>query len=446
MIGDCVPDQNEPPATTASVGTHSANARFEDAVEAAPGALAGLTVLDVTQMLAGPLAATRLGDMGADVLKIEPPGSGEFNRTHGFENVVVAGEMSTFLAVNRNKRSVALNLKKPAGLAVFHDLVRHADVVIQNFRRGTADRIGVGFERLHEINPRLIYCTITGFGPEGPYRDRPGQDLVMQGFSGSMWAVGKDTDPPIPGALWAADVMTGYQAAIAVLAAVHARHRTGLGQHVQVDMFSVVLDAQLQEMVTYLNSGRSPRRSGEDSAHASIGAPYGVYKTSDGWLTMAMCNLPDLGEALDDDWLRSLTDYHDNSRHRDEIYARIRNRFVDRTTDEWIGVMDRCGVWVGPVYDYDDLAADPHVVATGMFVTQPQGNTQVRTVRPPISMSDTPTGIWRGAPRLGADTVAVLADTLGYLPDRIAELIDAAAIGVAPGTAASETVSAEGRQ
>ncbi len=415
------------------------------ALSATPGALAGVVVLDVTQMLAGPLAGTRLGDLGADVLKVEPPGTGEFNRTHGFENVVVAGEMSTFLAVNRNKRSVAINLKDPEGLDAFHDLVRHADVVIQNFRAGTAERIGVGYQKLHEINPRLIYCSISGFGPSGPYRDRPGQDLVMQGFSGSMWSVGKDTDPPIPGALWAADVMTGYQAVIAILAALQARHTTGRGQHVQVDMFSVVLDAQLQELVTYLNSGASPTRSGEESAHASIGAPYGVYQTADGWLTMAMCDLPNLGEALDDDWLRSLTAYHDGALHRDEIYHRIRHCFVGRTTSEWIEIMDRCGVWVGPVYDYHDLATDPHVIATGMFTTQPQGDVDVRTVHVPISMSDTPTAIRRGAPRLGADTVEVLAAALGYSDSRIEELTARGAIGVATATATPTVTAAKGR-
>src|SRR6267378_630111 len=290
----------------------------------ATGALDGITVLDCTQMLAGPLAGLRLGDLGADVLKIEAPGSGEFNRTHGFEDITAAGEMTTFLALNRNKRSVVIDLKKPEGLAVMHDLVRQADVLIQNFRVGTADRIGIGYEQLREINPRLIYCAITGYGSTGPYRNRAGQDLVLQGYSGSMWSVGKLADPPLPSALWAADVMSGYQAVVGVLAALHARQATGSGQYVEVDMLSSVLDAQLQELVTYLNSGRQPTRMKEPSAHALIPAPYGVYQTGDGWLTMAMCHLPDLGEALDDDWLKTLIHYNDGAIHRDEIYARDR--------------------------------------------------------------------------------------------------------------------------
>ena len=396
-----------------------------------PGALRGIRVLDATQMLAGPMAAMRLGDLGADVLKIEAPGTGEFNRTHGFEDVTAAGEMTTFLALNRNKRSVAADLKHPGGLAVVHDLVRHSDVFIQNFRHGTAARIGVGYEQLRAINPALIYCSISGYGSTGPYRDRPGQDLVIQGYSGSMWSVGKAGDPPVPSALWAGDVMTGYQAVIGILAALQARQRTGAGQHVEVDMLSSVLDAQLQELVTYLNSGRRPTRTGEATAHASIPAPYGVYETSDGWLTLAMCELPRLGEALDDDWLRTLTAYNDGAVYRDEVYRRIRHRFTERSTREWLEILDRCGVWAGPVYDYPQLERDPHVAETGLLAAQRQSDGQeIRTVRVPLRMSATPPGISRGAPRLGAHTAEVLADVLGYDDARITSLAGDGAVAL----------------
>jgi crotonobetainyl-CoA:carnitine CoA-transferase CaiB-like acyl-CoA transferase len=318
---------------------------------ASAGALDGLVVLDATQMLAGPLAGMRLGDLGADVIKIEPP-KGEFNRSHGFEDLTVGGEMTTFLAVNRNKRSVAIDLKHPDGRATLLDLARNADVFLQNFRHGTAERLGIGYEDLRAINPRLIYCSISGYGSSGPYRDRPGQDLVLQGYSGSLYSVGSKDDPPVPSALWAADVMTGYQAAIGILAAAHARQTTGQGQKVEVDMLSVVLDCQAQELVTYLNAGRMPTRSEEPGAHASIPAPYGIYRTADDWITLAMCNLADLGEALDDDWLRTLNHYNDGHVHRDAVYRHIRELFRSRTTEEWLPILDSCGVWAGPVYDY----------------------------------------------------------------------------------------------
>ncbi|WP_022891637.1 CaiB/BaiF CoA transferase family protein [Agromyces subbeticus] len=396
------------------------------------GALDGVRVLDATQMLAGPLAATRLGDLGADVIKLESPHGGEFNRTHGFDGIRLHGEMTTFLAVNRNKRSLAVDLKHPEASEVVVDLVRSADVFIQNFRHGTAERLGVGYEQLREINPRLVYCSISGYGSFGPYRDRPGQDLVVQGYSGSMFSVGSADDDPEPGALWAADVMTGYQAAIGILAALTARERLGVGQKVEVDMLSIVLDAQLQELVTYLNTGRQPERSAEPSAHAFIPAPYGVYRTRDGWLTLAMTPLDALGEVLNDDWLRSLSDYNDGHTHRDEVYRHIRHAFEHETTAHWLARCDEVNVWAGPVHDYAGVANDPHVVETGMLVEQPFGENgdTVRTVRPPLRMSATPPTIRRGAPILGADTDSILAD-LGWTRARIAEAAATGVLGVA---------------
>lgn len=395
------------------------------------GALEGIRVIDATQMLAGPLAATRLGDLGADVIKMEPPGRGEYNRTHGFDDIRFGGEMTTFLAVNRNKRSLTVDLKNPAAGRVIRDVVASADVFIENFRQGTAERLGIGYEQLRQINPRLVYCAISGYGPTGPYRDRPGQDLVIQGYSGSMLSVGAASDDPIPGALWAADVMTGYQAVIGILAALRARERIHVGQRIDVDMFSVALDAQLQELVTYLNSGRMPTRSAESSAHALIPAPYGVYRTSDGWVTIAMSPLSALGEVLDDDWLRSLTDYNDGHRYRDTVYAHIRHAFESDTTAHWLERFDTANVWGGPVLEYPDLVADPHVQATHMFVSQPQGpdGAPARTVRPPLTMSKTPPTIRRGAPRLGADTSSLLKE-LGWTDAEIAAAAASGAIGV----------------
>jgi crotonobetainyl-CoA:carnitine CoA-transferase CaiB-like acyl-CoA transferase len=395
--------------------------------DTSPGALEGLRVLDATQMLAGPLAATRLGDLGADVIKIEPPKDGEFNRTHGFGDARHADLMTTFLAVNRNKRSLAVDLKSDEGREAVRRLAASSDIFIQNFRHGTAERLGIGYDDLAPLNPGIVYCSISGFGPAGPYRDRPGQDLILQGYSGSMYSVGADGDAPSPGALWAADVMTGYQAVIGILAAVQERSRSGLGQHIEIDMFSVVLDSQLQELVTYLNTGEAPTRSGSPTAHASIPAPYGVYRTADGWLTLAMSPLVALGELLDSDWLRSLTDYNDGMIRRDEIYAHIELSFLGRTTAEWIELADRHGVWAGPVHDYASLAEDPHLQATGAFVHQPQGDVPTLTLRPPLSLSRTPAEIRRGAPRLGEHTAEVLR-SIGYDAEQIARLRDAGVV------------------
>jgi crotonobetainyl-CoA:carnitine CoA-transferase CaiB-like acyl-CoA transferase len=393
------------------------------------GALAGLRVIDATQMLAGPIAGTRLGDLGADVIKVEPPANGEFNRTRGFEDQMSNGEMTTFLAVNRNKRSLAVDLKSAGGLSVIHQLVKQSDVFLQNFRHGTADRLGIGYQALKEINPRIIYCSISGYGSSGPYRDRPGQDLIVQGYSGSMFSVGAAGDDPTPSALWGADVMTGYQAVIGILAAVESRHQTGVGQHVEVDMLSVVMDCQLQEIVTYLNAGPMPRRLEERSAHGSIPAPYGVYKTKDAWLTLAMVPLPILGEILNDDWLKTLSDYNDGHTYRNQVYKKIRNAFLDKTTQEWIEIGDRAGAWCGPVYNYEQLMNDRHIRETKYIVEQPQyRGGSAKTVRPPIKMDKTPPTVQRGAPALGEHTEEILNNLLGMDPETISQLITSGAV------------------
>jgi crotonobetainyl-CoA:carnitine CoA-transferase CaiB-like acyl-CoA transferase len=399
-------------------------------MNSAKGALENLRVIDATQMLAGPIAGTRLGDLGADVIKVEPPVNGEFNRTRGFEDRQSNGEMTTFLAVNRNKRSLSIDLKSQEGKEVLYELVKKSDVFLQNFRHGTADRLGIGYADLKKINPKIVYCSISGYGSFGPYRDRPGQDLIVQGYSGSMFSVGAVGDDPTPSALWGADVMTGYQAVIGILAAIESRHSTGTGQHVEIDMLSVIMDCQLQEIVTFLNTGRMPTLMEERSAHASIPAPYGVYKTKDAWLTLAMVPLPILGEVLDNDFLRTLDHYNDGHKHRDEIYKLIRHSFQDKTTAEWIEICDRVGAWCGPVYDYEALVKDPHIVETKYIWDQPQMHgVSAKTVRPPLRLSETPPTIRRGAPALGEHTKEILIDLLGMPATKVEELIKSGAVG-----------------
>ncbi len=393
------------------------------------GALNGVRVLDASQMLAGPIAGMRLGDLGADVVKIEPPGTGEYNRTHGFGDLAVGGVMTTFLGLNRNKRSAAINLKHPAGRQALHDLVRASDVFIQNFRVGTAERLGAGYAELSAINPRLVYCSISGYGEQGPYADRPGQDLIIQGYSGSMWSVGSHDDPPIPGALWSADAMTGYQAVIAVLAALISRATTGAGQKVEVSMLSVVMDCQSQELATYLNLGILPQRTLTSAAHPWIPAPYGVFRTSDSYVTLAMSPLPRLGAALGDDRWNHMTDTSDGMKHRDEVQQVVAAHLITRTTDEWLDVFDRCRLWAGRIYDYAQLASDPHVVETGMIVSVEHPTAGVvRLPNVPIRMSGTPPGIRLPPPELGQHTQEVLREA-GYDDQRLAQLAGIGAIG-----------------
>lgn len=204
-------------------------------------------------------------------------------------------------------------------------------------------------------------------------------------------------------------------------------------------MLSVVMDCQLQELVTYLNSGRMPRRTEERSAHGSIPAPYGIYKTKDSWLTLAMVPLNILGEVLDDDWLRTLAHYNDGHKHRDDVYRRIRHRFEDKTTAEWIEICDRHGAWCGPVLDYDGLVNDSHIVEMDYIVEQPQlRGGSAKTVHPPIKLSETPAEIRRGAPALGEHSREILTEVLNYATDQIEELIRSGAVGAVAGTDSKE--------
>lgn len=395
------------------------------------GALDGIRVLDASQMLAGPICAMRLGDLGADVIKVEPLGRGEHNRTHGFGPLRIGGETPTFLGLNRNKRSIALDLKHPDGLAAVHDLVRASDVFLQNFRVGTAERLGVGWEQLRALNSRLVYAQISGYGETGPYRDRPGQDLLVQAMSGSMWSTGAAGDPPQPGALWAVDAMTGYQAAIGILAALLARDRTGEGQKVEVSMLGTVLDAQIQELVAFLNGGLAPERPAVRTAHALIPAPYGVYRAADGWLVLAMAPLSALGDALGDDRLRAMDDEVDGTTRRGEIDEIIVSILATRTTAEWIAWFDARRLWSGRVYTYAELERDPHIVATGAFVEveHPIAGT-IRMPAPPLHLSATDVAIRRPPPRLGEHGDEVLAEVAGYDSARLAALRRSGALGV----------------
>ena len=393
------------------------------------GPLDGIRVLDASQMMAGPLCAMRLGDLGAEVIKVEPPGKGEWVRTHGFANAELNGETTALLGLNRNKKSVTINLKSADGLEVLYRLVEQSDIFIQNFRVGTADRIGIGFEKLSEVNPRLIYCSISGYGEEGPYKGRPGQDLVVQAYSGSMFSVGSENDPPIPGAMFVADAAAAYQAAIGALAALYARQRTGKGQKIEVNLLASVMDVQIQEITTHLNLGSLPTRTDEPLAHAWNNAPYGVYPTADGWIAIAMSPLHVLGEALDNNCLREMTKWSDGVTYRDEVYRIVRSITPRRTSKEWLRILDEHGLWAGPVYTYRDLVQDEHVIATGMIAetTHPKIGL-LRMPNVPLRMSDTPAAVRTAPPLLGEHTDELLRALLNYDAGKLKELRSSGAI------------------
>jgi crotonobetainyl-CoA:carnitine CoA-transferase CaiB-like acyl-CoA transferase len=387
------------------------------------GILEGYRVLDVSIAMAGPFAAMRLGDLGADVIKVEPVG-GEWQR-----HVSAGGARGnrvnvSFLSLNRNKRSLALDLKSERGREVMDRLIASADVLLQNYRPGVAERLGIDYERVRGLKPDIVYVSLSGYGESGPYRDRPGQDLLIQAMSGAMYSVGRASDPPSPAGHYVVDAIAAYTAFEGALGAMLHRERTGEGQLVEVSMLDAIIALQMQEMSVFTVGGKPQVRTGEPHAHVYIRAPYGVFETSDGYLTLAFPPLDALGRAIDAPELGEMDAEVDGWQRRDEIFRLVREHLKAETTDEWLERFDEHGIWAGPVYHYEDVVADPQVQHNGALVTYEHPTEgEVTTPGFPIHFERTPSVVHRGAPLAGEHTHEILAG-LGYSTDSVRELLD----------------------
>ena len=384
--------------------------------------LAGVRVIDCSIAMAGPFAAQRLGDLGADVIKVEPV-TGEWQRHVSAGDAMGQRVNVSFLSLNRNKRSLAVDLKSPAGRAVLRDLVGSADVFLQNYRPGVAARLGVDYESLVQVNPRLVYVSISGFGETGPYRDRPGQDLILQGMCGAMLSTGKNGDNPVPAGQYLVDAVTAYSAFEGALAALYHRNRTGEGQLVQVNMLDAITALQMQELSVFATGGKPQHRSAEPHGHVYIRAPYGAFATLDGYITVAFPSLRKLGGLIGESSFLEMTDEVDAWTRRDEIFAKTQERLRSKTSAAWLELFATHDIWAGPVYGYADLVADPQVRHNGTFIEY-QHDTEgwVKTPGFPIKFSKTPSQVTRGAPLAGQHTREVLND-LGYDDGRIEALL-----------------------
>ncbi|MBV8898603.1 MAG: CoA transferase [Verrucomicrobia bacterium] len=390
--------------------------------------LTGIRVLDCSIAMAGPFAAQRLGDLGADVVKVEPVG-GEWQRRAAAGGAQGRRINVSFLSLNRNKRSLAIDLKSGEGKGILFDLVRNADVFLQNYRPGVAERLGVDYPSLAKINPRLIYVSISGYGSSGPYANKPGQDLVLQGMSGAMLSAGRATDPPAPAGQYLVDAVTAYVAFEGALAALFHRERTGEGQFVEVNMLDAIATIQMQELSVFTAGHKPQRRSGEPHAHVYIRAPYGIFETKDNYIVVAFPPLKKLGEVIGEPSFLQLEEEVDAWSKRDEVFAKTRERLKERTTAEWLDAFTKADVWVGPVYGYADLVADPQVQHNGTFVEYDHPTEgHVKTPGFPIKFAKTPSAVYRGAPLAGEHSREVLRE-LGYADEQIDELIRTGRVG-----------------
>jgi len=327
-------------------------------VASAPGLLDGLVVLDISQFLSGPFAALRLGDLGARVIKIERPDGGDLCRRLYLSDTEIGGDSTLFHAINRGKQSFAADFKNPADLAAVRQLVARADVVIQNFRPGVVERLGLDFATLRKVNPGLVYASITGYGEDGPWRDLPGQDLLAQARSGVMWLNGDADQGPVPFGLAIADLLAGNAIVQGVLAALVRRFRTGVGAHLETSLLEALLDFQFEVLTTHLNDGgRLPQRSAFRNAQAYLAAPYGVYECADGWLAIAMTPLDRLGALIGLDTITGLGPAAAFT-GRDAIKRLIAAHLKGRMVGHWLSLLQPADIWCAEVLDWPRLMAD----------------------------------------------------------------------------------------
>jgi formyl-CoA transferase len=389
--------------------------------------LRGNRVLDLSRVLAGPYCTMVLGDLGADVIKVESP---EGDETRGWGPPFVdesRRESAYYLCVNRNKRSIVVNFKTDEGQTILHELVRQSDVLVENFRAGTLSRFSLDYESASRINPRLIYCSITGFGQTGPLRDKPGYDFMIQAMGGLMSITGEPDGEPMKVGVAVTDLFAGQNAVIAILAALQARTQTGKGQHLDISLFDSQVGMLANVASNYLISGSFPKRYG--NAHANI-VPYQSFQASDAWFVIAVGNdkqFARLCEITGKSELAQDSRFVTNSgrvEHRDELIALLKPVFLEKTSSEWLSALERAGIPCGPINTLDKVFAEPQVEAREMLIHMEHPEIgDLSLVGSPLKFSETPVEYRIPPPRSGEYTEEILTDRLGYSNTRIQELL-----------------------
>lgn len=400
-----------------------------DRASAAGGPLAGMKVIELAHIMAGPVCGLMLADMGADVIKVEKPDGDDTRR---FLPPDIGGVSAAYLMMNRNKRGIALNLKDPDAVEVLKNLLKDADVVIENYRMGTMEKLGLSYETLREINPGLIYCEISGFGRTGPYANRGGFDLIAQGMSGLMSITGEGPGrPPVKSGAPVSDITAGILGALGVSAAYARKLITGEGQRVDTSLFEAAITHTYWQSAITFATGTAPGPMG--SAHP-LNAPYQAFRTADGWLNVGAANQKNWERMLDvieSPELATDERFASNSgrmAHLEALTEVLNGKFSVRSTEEWMTLLEAAGVPAGPVLDIAEMHRDPQVLARDM-VTETQHPTAgaVKTIGLPIKFSETPGAVTRPAPRLGEHNREVLTE-IGYDSETIDSLCASGAL------------------
>ncbi len=371
--------------------------------------LAGLVVVDMSQFLSGPYCSLRLLDLGARVIKIERPGGGDLSRGLYLSDDE-SGDSTIFHAINRSKESLAVDLKNERDMNALRRLISKADVLIQNFRPGVIERLGLDYRAASKLNPRLVYCSISGYGEEGPWVSRPGQDLLAQSRSGVMWLNGDEGQGPVPFGLAIGDMLAGAAAAQGILAALVRRGVTGEGGLVETSLLEALVDLQVEVLSVHMNNGNKlPERSHVRSAHAYLSAPYGVYPAGDGYLAIAMTPISKLADLLGMD---ELAPYHDDPKSwftaRDEIKALIAARIATRNVDDWLAILEPADIWCAKVLNWRELLGSEGFRVLDMLQTVGRDDgVSLQTTRSPIRIDGQRPKFERAAPHVGEHNAAL---------------------------------------
>jgi len=374
--------------------------------------LHGLVVLDFSQFLSGPSAALRLADLGARVIKVERPESGEIGRYLYISNLELDGDSTLFHSINRNKESFAADLKNSDDVKQVKRLIVRADVLIQNFRPGVMERLDLGYDAVKGLNPRLVYGTVTGYGSTGPWRDKPGQDLLAQSLSGLTWLSGDADQGPVPVGIAIADILAGAHLVQGILACLVRRGITGEGGLVEVSLLESVLDFQFEVITTHLNDGRTnPTRSALNNAHAYLAAPYGIYRTADGYIALSMMPVPALGEHIGCDALLAYQEPKSWFDERDAIKTLIAGHLQLHSTAHWLGLLEPAGVWCADVLTWRKLfESDAFAELDWTQEVRRANGAALCTTRCPIRIDGSLLKSDRAAPKVGEQSEALRAE------------------------------------
>jgi crotonobetainyl-CoA:carnitine CoA-transferase CaiB-like acyl-CoA transferase len=370
-----------------------------------------------------------LADMGADVIKVEPL-KGDWQRNWSIRDAYINEESLSFLAFNRGKRSVTLNVKHPGGKQAAMKIIQSSDVLLENFRPGVMDRLGLGYKFLKTVHPKLIYCASCGWGQDGPYVTRPGQDLLAQAVAGLLTLNGKSGDPPSPVGIGIADLTASFHIVSAILAALYQRSHTGRGQRIDINLLNSVLALATQEVTLFLNTGLAPERSSNGIGHPYVGAPMGVYKTQDGYMVVAMMPLSKIAELVGVPGFEG-NDSRNVLENRDEVKRKLEPGFARKTTAQLMEIFMEADIWAAPVNSFPEMERDPQVRHNNTIVTfdHPKAK-QFRTVGPPMRFDGEALPIKR-PPLLGEHSDGILGE-VGYTEAQIEQLRSEGAVGPVP--------------